>query len=84
MFCSCDNSDTDKPNKHICEVCTGQPGTLPKVNQQAIDYGIMMSLALNCDVQNFNKFDRKTTFIQIYLKVIKFHSLMSHWHFMVI
>jgi len=62
MFCSCDNSDTDKPNKHICEVCTGQPGTLPKVNQQAIDYGIMMSLALNCDVQNFNKFDRKNYF----------------------
>ncbi|MDD4607001.1 MAG: Asp-tRNA(Asn)/Glu-tRNA(Gln) amidotransferase subunit GatB [Patescibacteria group bacterium] len=63
MFCSCLNVvDEDNPNINICPVCTGQPGVLPVVNQQAIDWGIKIALALNCKINLWNKFDRKNYF----------------------
>jgi len=62
MFCSCDNTDAEKPNTHICEVCSGNPGVLPQVNKQAITEGIKLALAINCEIQGFTKFDRKNYF----------------------
>ena len=62
MFCACDNAEAKKPNIFICPVCSGQPGVLPTTNKQAIEYGMMMALALNCEVQEFTKFDRKNYF----------------------
>jgi len=38
MFCSCKNDpDFTEPNSQICELCTGQPGTLPVANKKAIE-----------------------------------------------
>jgi len=63
MFCSCPNmSDSSEPNIAICPVCTGQPGVLPVVNRQAIEMGIMAAQALNCELQEKTKFDRKNYF----------------------
>ena len=62
MFCSSDNRDDQPPNTAICPICTGQPGTLPLPNKQAIDWAIMASLALGCTINQESKFDRKHYF----------------------
>ncbi len=64
MFCSCPVVEltTAAPNTAVCEVCTAQPGTLPVVNQHAVEYGIMVGLALNCAINEFNQFARKSYF----------------------
>jgi|SRR5579872_1928682 len=63
MFCdSPNNPDEAEPNKNICEVCTAQPGTLPVVNAEAVRLGIMLGKALNCNIPEFCKFDRKSYF----------------------
>ncbi len=63
MFCRCDNDSFDKePNINTCPVCMGFPGQLPVVNETAVSKGIMAALALNCDIPEFCKFDRKNYF----------------------
>lgn len=63
MFCSCDNdAEGKKPNTTVCPVCMGHPGTLPVANKQAIEWTILTGLALNCQVNNLSKFDRKNYF----------------------
>ena len=60
MFCRCsaDYAST-APNTHVCPVCMGMPGVLPTINRQAIEFTMMTSLALNCPVATYSKFDRK-------------------------
>ena len=60
MFCSCsaDYSGAE-PNTHVCPVCLGMPGVLPVINEKAIEYIVMTGLALNCEISEFSKFDRK-------------------------
>jgi aspartyl-tRNA(Asn)/glutamyl-tRNA(Gln) amidotransferase subunit B len=64
MFCSCKNGlgQESAPNIHICPVCTGQPGTLPVPNQQAIEFVQLAGLALSCELNLKSKFDRKNYF----------------------
>ncbi len=62
MFCRCDNRDDQPPNSAICPICSGQPGALPLPNQQAIDWAMMASLALGCQINQESKFDRKNYF----------------------
>jgi len=60
MFCDCSSKYQNKPtNSIVCPVCLGLPGSLPNVNQMAINLGIKTSLALNCNVSSYTKFDRK-------------------------
>jgi len=61
MFCGCDASYFgDAPNTHTCPVCLGLPGVLPSVNAQAVDYGILFGLALNCRIAPWTQFHRKS------------------------
>ena len=63
MFCGCDNDSWDKePNVNTCPICMGFPGQLPVVNEQAVLKGIKAALALNCDIPESCKFDRKNYF----------------------
>lgn len=64
MFCASKNGlgEEKEPNIHICPVCTGQPGTLPVPNRQAIEFAQLMGLALNCEIARLSKFDRKNYF----------------------
>lgn len=64
MFCSCPVVDTTqvRPNTSVCPVCAGMPGTLPVVNRLAVEYGIRVALALNCEVQHTSIFARKNYF----------------------
>jgi aspartyl-tRNA(Asn)/glutamyl-tRNA(Gln) amidotransferase subunit B len=62
IFCSCSNSFGAEPNTNVCPVCTGFPGALPVLNRQVVEYAIMTGLALNCDIADFCKFDRKNYF----------------------
>jgi aspartyl-tRNA(Asn)/glutamyl-tRNA(Gln) amidotransferase subunit B len=63
MFCGCPTHDTAvAPNQHVCPICLGHPGVLPVVNEQAIRYGTLIGLALNCDIAEHSKFDRKNYF----------------------
>jgi aspartyl-tRNA(Asn)/glutamyl-tRNA(Gln) amidotransferase subunit B len=64
MFCSCQNDLTlgKEANVDICPICTGQPGTLPVPNQEAIKFVQLSGLALNCRLKEKSKFDRKNYF----------------------
>lgn len=63
MFCSSPNNpDAVEPNLNICEVCSGQPGSLPVANLEAVRMGILVGLALNCEIPEYSKFDRKNYF----------------------
>jgi aspartyl-tRNA(Asn)/glutamyl-tRNA(Gln) amidotransferase subunit B len=64
MFCSCAvvDSITAAPNTFVCPVCSAMPGALPVVNQTAVEYGIRVALALECEVQNASIFARKNYF----------------------
>ncbi|MBE7468896.1 MAG: Asp-tRNA(Asn)/Glu-tRNA(Gln) amidotransferase GatCAB subunit B [Anaerolineae bacterium] len=63
MFCGC-NADFFgvPPNTRVCPVCLGMPGALPVINQRAIEYTLMIGLALNCEIQPHNVFARKNYF----------------------
>ena len=61
-FCSCSTAFGSLPNTHVCPVCLGMPGALPVLNKQVVDFAIKAGLALNCDIQKYNKFDRKNYF----------------------
>lgn len=60
MFCGC-SADIfgAPPNTHVCPVCLGMPGALPVINRAAVQATIMTGLALNCDIPEYAKFDRK-------------------------
>ena len=64
MFSACPvvDSITAPPNTAVDPVSLGLPGTLPVINQQAMDYGMMVGLALNCDIPPLNQFARKSYF----------------------
>ncbi len=63
MFSSSPNNPDEKePNTNIDEVVTAEPGTLPVLNKEAVRLGVMVGLALNCEIPEYSKFDRKHYF----------------------
>jgi aspartyl-tRNA(Asn)/glutamyl-tRNA(Gln) amidotransferase subunit B len=60
MYCRCSSDYANTPpNTHVCPVCMGMPGVLPVINKQAVEYTIMTALAVNCEIPEHAKFDRK-------------------------
>jgi aspartyl-tRNA(Asn)/glutamyl-tRNA(Gln) amidotransferase subunit B len=63
MFCGClNNPDEKHPNINICPICLGHPGTLPTINKKAIEAVLKLGLALNSEIPETSKFDRKNYF----------------------
>jgi len=63
MFCSCLNDPDEKQaNINICPICTAHPGVLPVINKEAVRKVIKTGLALNCQIPEYSKFDRKNYF----------------------
>ncbi|MHC4131605.1 MAG: Asp-tRNA(Asn)/Glu-tRNA(Gln) amidotransferase subunit GatB [Planctomycetota bacterium] len=60
MFCSCALSFGKQANSRVCPVCLGMPGVLPVMNRQAIEFSVLAGLALNCEIAEFTKWDRKS------------------------
>jgi aspartyl-tRNA(Asn)/glutamyl-tRNA(Gln) amidotransferase subunit B len=64
MFCGCPVVDSIQaaPNTAVCPVCAGMPGTLPVLNQKAVEFGLRVALALECEIQHTSIFARKNYF----------------------
>ncbi len=63
MFCSCSNKgEEEPPNTTVCPICLGHPGTLPAANKQAVEYGVMLALALDCKINRYSSWARKNYF----------------------
>ncbi len=62
IFCSCSTSFGESPNTHVCEVCLGLPGAMPRLNRSVVDMAVKAGLALNSDISRVSRFDRKNYF----------------------
>ena len=62
IFCSCPTTFGAEPNTQTCPVCLGMPGTLPVLNEKAVEYTIKAGLATNCNIARYSKQDRKNYF----------------------
>lgn len=59
IFCGCSTKFGGDPNTQVCPVCLGLPGTLPVLNKRVVEFAVRTGLALNCEISEFSKFDRK-------------------------
>jgi aspartyl-tRNA(Asn)/glutamyl-tRNA(Gln) amidotransferase subunit B len=64
MFCACPVLDSTRalPNQAVCPVCAGMPGALPVLNRRAVEYGLRVALALDCQIAPISIFARKNYF----------------------
>ncbi|GMK46358.1 MULTISPECIES: Asp-tRNA(Asn)/Glu-tRNA(Gln) amidotransferase subunit GatB [Paenibacillus] len=62
IFCGCSTAFGAPANTHTCPVCLGHPGVLPVLNKQAVEYAMKAAMALNCEIADISKFDRKNYF----------------------
>jgi aspartyl-tRNA(Asn)/glutamyl-tRNA(Gln) amidotransferase subunit B len=62
IFCSCSTAYGGEPNTHVCPVCAGMPGVLPKLNRSVVEYALRLGVALDCSITKHCKFDRKNYF----------------------
>ncbi len=62
IFCSCSTQFGSAPNSQTCPGCLGLPGVLPVLNKEVLEKGIIAGLALNCEIANYSRFDRKNYF----------------------
>lgn len=62
MFCGCSTQFGGLPNTRTCPVCLGHPGSLPVANRRAVEYTILLGIALNCEIAESSIFHRKNYF----------------------
>ena len=62
LFCSCPTTFGADPNENVCEVCSGMPGVLPRLNEKAVEYAARLGMALGCTINNASIFARKNYF----------------------
>ena len=62
LFCSCANEFGAEPNTNVCPVCLGLPGSLPVLNERAVEYALRVGEAFGFDVPAESIFHRKNYF----------------------
>ncbi len=62
IFCSCSTAFGAMPNSQVCPFCAGFPGALPVLNEKVVELAIRTGIALNCEIPEYCKFDRKNYF----------------------
>ncbi len=62
IFCGCRTNYGERANSNVCPICLGMPGTLPVLNQRALELAVKAGLVMNCEIADFSKFDRKNYF----------------------
>ncbi|MCL2069772.1 MAG: Asp-tRNA(Asn)/Glu-tRNA(Gln) amidotransferase subunit GatB [Treponema sp.] len=62
IFCACTTDFGGEPNTHVCPICAGMPGTLPRLNRAVVEYAVKLGLTLGCSIAKNCKFDRKSYF----------------------
>ena len=62
IYCSCTTEFGGEANTHCCPICTGMPGVLPILNKNVVEYAVRAGLAMNCNIAEFSKQDRKNYF----------------------
>ncbi|MBI4373107.1 MAG: Asp-tRNA(Asn)/Glu-tRNA(Gln) amidotransferase subunit GatB, partial [Candidatus Omnitrophica bacterium] len=62
IFCACSTEFGREPNENTCPICLGLPGSLPVLNERALELAMKVGLALNGRISSRIKFDRKNYF----------------------
>lgn len=63
------------PNTQVSPISLGHPGTLPKLNERALEFGVKLGLAMNCEIRRWNEFARKNYF---YADLPKGYQITQH------
>ncbi|RKQ34627.1 Asp-tRNA(Asn)/Glu-tRNA(Gln) amidotransferase subunit GatB [Oceanobacillus halophilus] len=56
------NAFGSEPNTNVSPIDLGYPGTLPILNEEAVNFAMKAAMALNCEIATDTKFDRKNYF----------------------
>jgi aspartyl-tRNA(Asn)/glutamyl-tRNA(Gln) amidotransferase subunit B len=75
LFCGDSAAYGGEANTHVSPITLGHPGTLPRLNKEAIDFAIKMGLACHCEINRYNYFARKNYF---YPDLPKGYQLSQH------
>jgi aspartyl-tRNA(Asn)/glutamyl-tRNA(Gln) amidotransferase subunit B len=62
IYCGCSTEFGGEPNTHCCPICVGMPGVLPVLNKSVVEYAVKAGLAMDCNILQFSKQDRKNYF----------------------
>ncbi len=62
LFCGCTNEFGAEPNTHVCPVCLGLPGSLPVLNERAVEFALRFAEAVSLHVPERSIFARKNYF----------------------
>jgi len=59
IFCGCSTEPAGEPNTHTCPVCLGLPGSLPVLNEAAVEAAVRIGKAINAEIPEETRFHRK-------------------------
>lgn len=62
IFCGCSTAPADEPNVQTCPVCLGLPGSLPVLNEKAVEAAVRIGKAIRADIPAETTFHRKNYF----------------------
>lgn len=79
IFCNCTTEFGGEPNTHVCEICSGMPGTLPVVNKKVVEFAVRTVLLSTAKSHNTINSTEKTIFIPTFRRLTKFHSFISRF-----
>lgn len=71
IFCSCSTEFGGEPNTHVCEICSGMPGTLPVLNEKVLEFAVRTGLATNCEITMLISLTERIIFTPICRRLIR-------------